>query len=274
MLGEHGLAAALDGLVARSPIPVDVRVTPERAAPAVEAAIYFTIAEALTNVAKYAQATKASITIEIEDGTLVAEVTDDGVGGASMTAGSGLRGLEDRLDAIGGTLTVHSRPGKGTTIRACAPLGHVRVTLRRFAARTASSREASQRRSARVRLPRAWACRHKSRASRNTSQTARGGCARLATHAVAKRTPPLAPAEGAVQRTRTAQELRAPGTRHRRRDTLPLDAYPRHSAHSPWSTISCSATSKATRAARRSTARSSSSSAKGCTSPQRSQTMW
>ena len=123
MLGEHGLSAALDGLVARSPIPVDVRVTPQRAAPAVEAAIYFTIAEALTNVAKYAQASQASITIEIEDGTLVAEVTDDGVGGANMTAGSGLRGLEDRLDAIGGTLTVHSRAGKGTTIRACAPLG-------------------------------------------------------------------------------------------------------------------------------------------------------
>ena len=122
VLGEHGLAAALDGLVARSPIPVDVRVAPERAAPAVEAALYFTIAEALTNVAKYAQATKAAITIEVEDGTLVAEVTDDGVGGASMAAGSGLRGLEDRLDAIGGTLTVHSRPGKGTTIRACAPL--------------------------------------------------------------------------------------------------------------------------------------------------------
>ena len=96
MLGEHGLGAALDGLVARCPFPVDVRVAPERAAPAVEAAIYFTIAEALTNVAKYAQATQASVTIEVQDGTLVAEVTDDGVGGASMAGGSGLRGLEDR----------------------------------------------------------------------------------------------------------------------------------------------------------------------------------
>jgi PAS domain S-box-containing protein len=122
VLGEHGLAAALDGLVARSPIPIDVRVSPERAAPAVEAAIYFTVAEALTNVAKYAQATRAAVTIEIDDGTLVAEVTDDGVGGATMAGGSGLVGLEDRLDAIGGTLTVHSRPGEGTTIRACAPL--------------------------------------------------------------------------------------------------------------------------------------------------------
>jgi PAS domain S-box-containing protein len=122
VLGEHGLAAALDGLVARCPIPVELSVAPERAPPAVEAAIYFTIAEALTNVAKYAQATHATVTIEIDDGTLVAEVVDDGVGGASMAAGSGLRGLEDRLDAIGGTLTVHSRAGKGTTIRACAPL--------------------------------------------------------------------------------------------------------------------------------------------------------
>jgi signal transduction histidine kinase len=122
VLSEHGLSAALDGLVARSPIPVELRVTPERAAPAVEAAIYFTIAEALTNVAKYAQATQASITIEVDDGTLVAEIADDGVGGASLAGGSGLRGLEDRLDAIGGTLTVHSRAGKGTTIRACAPM--------------------------------------------------------------------------------------------------------------------------------------------------------
>ena len=73
-------------------------------------------------MAKYAQATQASVTIEVQDGTLVAEVADDGVGGASMAGGSGLRGLEDRLDAIGGTLTVHSRAGKGTTIRACAPL--------------------------------------------------------------------------------------------------------------------------------------------------------
>jgi signal transduction histidine kinase len=122
VLGEHGLAAAMDGLVARCPFPVDVRVAPERAAPAVEAAIYFTVAEALTNVAKYAQASRASVTIEVDDGTLVAEVSDDGVGGASMAGGSGLRGLEDRLDAIGGTLTVHSRAGQGTTIRACAPL--------------------------------------------------------------------------------------------------------------------------------------------------------
>ena len=110
-------------LAVRSPLPVRVVEVPGERLPApVEAAAYFVIAEALTNVAKYAQATKASVTIAIEDGTLVAEVSDDGVGGATMAGGSGLRGLEDRLDAIGGTLTVHSRAGKGTTIRACAPL--------------------------------------------------------------------------------------------------------------------------------------------------------
>ena len=117
----RGLDPALDGLVARSPVPVRSDAA-AGARPPIEAAIYYTVAEALTNVAKYAQATQASVTIEVQDGTLVAEVADDGVGGASMAGGSGLRGLEDRLDAIGGTLTVHSRAGKGTTIRACAPL--------------------------------------------------------------------------------------------------------------------------------------------------------
>jgi signal transduction histidine kinase len=121
VLTERGLAAALDGLVARCTVPVELDVSPERAAPAVEAAIYFTIAEALTNVAKYAQATSARVAVAIADGAVVAEVADDGVGGADTTAGSGLRGLADRLDAIGGTLAVESPPGVGTTIRVRAP---------------------------------------------------------------------------------------------------------------------------------------------------------
>jgi PAS domain S-box-containing protein len=123
VLSEHGLAAALEGLVARSPVPVDLRVARERLAPDVEAAVYFTVAEALTNVAKYAQATLARVHIDIADGALVAEVADDGVGGASTAAGSGLRGLADRLDALDGTLAVDSSPGAGTTIRARVPLG-------------------------------------------------------------------------------------------------------------------------------------------------------
>jgi len=88
----------------------------------VEAAIYFTVAEALTNVAKYAQAKLARVHVEIAGGAVVAEVADDGIGGASTAAGSGLRGLADRLDALDGTLSVDSPAGAGTTIRARVPL--------------------------------------------------------------------------------------------------------------------------------------------------------
>jgi PAS domain S-box-containing protein len=122
VLSEHGLAAALEGLVARCTVPVELRVSRERVAPDVEAAIYFTVAEALTNVAKYAQATLAHVRVEMDDGAIVAEVADDGVGGASTAAGSGLRGLADRLDALDGTLSVQSPAGEGTTIRARVPL--------------------------------------------------------------------------------------------------------------------------------------------------------
>jgi signal transduction histidine kinase len=121
VLSQRGLAAALPGLAARSPIPVELRVTPQRAAPAVEAAIYFTVAEALTNTARHAHATRASVTVDPADGALIAEVADDGVGGASTSAGSGLGGLADRLEAVGGTLSVDSPPGRGTRIRAHAP---------------------------------------------------------------------------------------------------------------------------------------------------------
>jgi len=122
VLSERGLAAALEALASRAPVPVDLRAPRERAAPAVEAAIYFTVAEALTNVAKYARATAASVAVEVRDGTIVAQVSDDGVGGASLATGSGLRGLVDRLDALGGTLSLDSPTGAGTTIRASAPV--------------------------------------------------------------------------------------------------------------------------------------------------------
>jgi signal transduction histidine kinase len=121
VLTERGLAPALEGLVARSPIPVELRAPHERAAPAAEAAIYFTVAEALTNVAKHAQATLARVQVDVEAGTLNALVADDGVGGADNTAGSGLRGLADRLNALGGTLTVESPIGGRTIIRARVP---------------------------------------------------------------------------------------------------------------------------------------------------------
>ena len=118
VLRGRGLAAALEGLAARSPLPVELQLTPERVAPVAETATYFTVAEALTNIAKHAQATSASVTVEIADGAVVAEIADDGIGGASTTAGAGLRGLADRLDALGGTLTVHSPRGGGTRVRA------------------------------------------------------------------------------------------------------------------------------------------------------------
>jgi signal transduction histidine kinase len=122
VLSERGLAPALEGLARRSPLPVELQVTRERVAPAVETAIYFTVAEALTNVAKHAQATHAIVTIEIAEGALIAEIADDGLGGACTTAGSGLRGLADRLDALGGTLSIDSPRGGPTSIRAQAPL--------------------------------------------------------------------------------------------------------------------------------------------------------
>jgi signal transduction histidine kinase len=121
-LTAGGLAPALTRLATRSTLPVDLRVTDERVPPAVETAIYFTVAEALTNVTKHAQATRASVTIDVADGVIAAEIADDGIGGADTTAGSGLPGLADRLEALGGTLTVHSPRGGGTRVEARAPL--------------------------------------------------------------------------------------------------------------------------------------------------------
>jgi signal transduction histidine kinase len=121
VLSERGLAAALDSLVERTPLPVELRVTSRRVEPVVEAAIYFTVAEALTNIAKHAAATSARVEVELDGDALVAVVADDGVGGAPAAGGSGLRGLADRLGALGGTLVVHSPRGRGTTLRACVP---------------------------------------------------------------------------------------------------------------------------------------------------------
>jgi signal transduction histidine kinase len=122
VLSERGLAPALEGLVARTPVPVELRVTPQRLPPVLETAIYFTVAEALTNALKYAAASRLTVKVDVVRGSAVAEVADDGVGGARARAGSGLRGLADRLHALGGTLTVQSRRGRGTIVRARAPL--------------------------------------------------------------------------------------------------------------------------------------------------------
>jgi signal transduction histidine kinase len=121
LLSDRGLAPALESLIARSPLPVELHATSRRFAPVAEAAIYFTVAEALTNVAKHARASRAVVRVDIEGDTLTAQVADDGIGGADDTVGSGLRGLTDRLEALGGALTVASPPGVGTTILARVP---------------------------------------------------------------------------------------------------------------------------------------------------------
>jgi signal transduction histidine kinase len=122
ILTDRGLGAAIEALAERAPLPVDLDRMPEDRLPAaVEAAAYFVVAESLTNVAKYSSAQHASVRVGRENGFAVVEVSDDGVGGADPTAGTGLRGLADRLAALDGRLEVHSPPGGGTVIRANIP---------------------------------------------------------------------------------------------------------------------------------------------------------
>jgi len=119
ILSDQGLKAAIESLCGVAPVSVDITVDLAREpGEAVQAAAYFVVAEALTNVAKYAQATSASVSVRDQDGGLRVEVADDGVGGAERASGSGLSGLADRVEALGGRLVVESPPGQGTRIRA------------------------------------------------------------------------------------------------------------------------------------------------------------
>jgi signal transduction histidine kinase len=123
VLTERGLAPAIAALAARAPLPVEVLDVPaDRLPQAAETTAYFTVAEALTNVAKYAEATYATVRVACEDSSLVVEIRDDGVGGADESAGSGLRGLADRVAACDGSLSVISPAGEGTVVRAVLPL--------------------------------------------------------------------------------------------------------------------------------------------------------
>jgi signal transduction histidine kinase len=123
VLSDHGLEPALSALADRAPLPVEVDAGVERLPQAVESAAYFTVAEALTNVAKYAHAQAARVSVEAVNGHVVVEVRDDGVGGADPTRGTGLRGLSDRVSALGGRLDVDSPAGSGTRLRAEIPCG-------------------------------------------------------------------------------------------------------------------------------------------------------
>jgi PAS domain S-box-containing protein len=123
VLSDKGLRAAIEMLAGRAPVPVEIAAVPaERLPEPVEAAVYYLIAEALTNVAKYARASAGRVCVVASQGVVVVEVSDDGVGGADASAGSGLRGLTDRVEALGGSLTIVSPPSAGTSLRAEIPV--------------------------------------------------------------------------------------------------------------------------------------------------------
>jgi signal transduction histidine kinase len=122
LLRDEGLTAAVEALARRAPLPVTVQSNVrDRLPDPVELAAYFVVSEALTNLVKHASATEASVLLEREPATLRVTVTDDGVGGATVMADSGLAGLRDRLEALDATLSIKSDAGEGTTVCAVFP---------------------------------------------------------------------------------------------------------------------------------------------------------
>ena len=115
-LSERGLSAALASLAEQCPTPVELMVSEARLPEEIEAAVFFVCSEALANVAKYASASTVAVRLAVEPGVVRIEVADDGVGGADPTRGSGLRGLADRVEAVGGSLRVEGRAGGGTRV--------------------------------------------------------------------------------------------------------------------------------------------------------------
>jgi PAS domain S-box-containing protein len=123
VLSEGGLAPALKVLARRSVVPVDLNLRAvRRLPPPIEVAAYYVVSEALTNAAKHAQASVVNVELDTHDGILQLAIRDDGIGGADAARGSGMVGLSDRIEAVGGTFTVSSQPGHGTHIRVEIPL--------------------------------------------------------------------------------------------------------------------------------------------------------
>jgi signal transduction histidine kinase len=124
VVSGHGLAVALESLAARAPVPVRLSVElEERVDEQLEVAAYYVVSESLANIGKHAQASSATIAVRRDKGQLVVEIVDDGIGGADSEAGSGLRGLADRVEALDGRLRVWTPHGGGTRVRAEMPCG-------------------------------------------------------------------------------------------------------------------------------------------------------
>ena len=124
VVSGHGLAVAVESLVARAPVPVRLTVDlVDRADEAIEVAAYYVVCESLANIGKHAQATSATVDVSKASGQIVVEVVDDGVGGADTERGTGLRGLADRVEALDGRLRVWTPLGGGTRVRAELPCG-------------------------------------------------------------------------------------------------------------------------------------------------------
>ena len=124
VVSGHGLAVALESLVAATPLDVHLRTDglPRLSEP-LEVAAYYVVSESLTNATKHAHATRVTVDVGVIDGTLVAEIVDDGIGGADSEGGAGLRGLADRVEALNGRLRIWTAAGKGTRVRAELPCG-------------------------------------------------------------------------------------------------------------------------------------------------------
>ena len=128
VLTDRGLGPAVEGLAGRSPVPLEVIALPERRLPSpIEAAAYYIVAEAVTNVAKYAHLSHVTVAVRPDGDHMIVEVADDGVGGADPASGTGLRGIADRVEALHGHLVIDSPVGGGTRLIAEIPIQRAEV---------------------------------------------------------------------------------------------------------------------------------------------------